>query len=48
MRLGVGICYDLRFPEMAQLYAQRGMQLLVYPGGGGGYTYICNYVYVYT
>eukprot|EP00955_Chlamydomonas_euryale_P084593 363984-Chlamydomonas_euryale.AAC.26 len=31
-RLGIGICYDLRFPELAQLYAKRGAQLLVYPG----------------
>lgn len=32
-RLGIGICYDIRFPEMAMVYAQRGCQLLVYPGG---------------
>ncbi|GAX80776.1 hypothetical protein CEUSTIGMA_g8211.t1 [Chlamydomonas eustigma] len=31
-RLGIGICYDLRFPELAQIYAQRGVQLIVYPG----------------
>lgn len=31
-RLGVGICYDLRFPELAMLYARRGVQLIVYPG----------------
>eukprot|EP00882_Tetradesmus_deserticola_P011471 GHRQ01012136.1.p2 GENE.GHRQ01012136.1~~GHRQ01012136.1.p2 ORF type:complete len:156 (+),score=36.44 GHRQ01012136.1:2-469(+) len=31
-RLGVGICYDIRFPELAMLYAQRGVQVLVYPG----------------
>ncbi|KDD75938.1 carbon-nitrogen hydrolase [Helicosporidium sp. ATCC 50920] len=31
-RLGIGICYDIRFPEMAALYAARGCQLLVYPG----------------
>ncbi len=31
-RLGVGICYDIRFPELAWIYAQRGCQLLVYPG----------------
>jgi omega-amidase len=31
-RLGVGICYDLRFPELALLYARRGASLLVYPG----------------
>lgn len=31
-RLGIAICYDIRFPELAVLYAQRGCQLLVYPG----------------
>ncbi|KAL4427684.1 hypothetical protein ABPG75_001773 [Micractinium tetrahymenae] len=31
-RLGIGICYDIRFPEMAMLYAARGVQLIVYPG----------------
>eukprot|EP00199_Chlamydomonas_sp_CCMP681_P007077 CAMPEP_0119107570 /NCGR_PEP_ID=MMETSP1180-20130426/11264_1 /TAXON_ID=3052 ORGANISM="Chlamydomonas cf sp, Strain CCMP681" /NCGR_SAMPLE_ID=MMETSP1180 /ASSEMBLY_ACC=CAM_ASM_000741 /LENGTH=298 /DNA_ID=CAMNT_0007093077 /DNA_START=114 /DNA_END=1010 /DNA_ORIENTATION=- len=31
-RLGIGICYDIRFPELAWIYAQRGCQLLVYPG----------------
>eukprot|EP00887_Chlorella_sp_A99_P000095 scaffold16.g95.t1 len=30
--LGIGICYDIRFPEMAMLYAARGVQLIVYPG----------------
>ena len=31
-RLGIGICYDIRFPELAQIYSQRGVQLIVYPG----------------
>jgi omega-amidase len=31
-RLGVAICYDLRFPELAMVYAHRGVQLIVYPG----------------
>ena len=31
-KLGIGICYDIRFPEMAALYARKGVQLLVYPG----------------
>jgi len=31
-KLGIGICYDIRFPEMAAVYARRGVQLLVYPG----------------
>ena len=30
--LGIGICYDLRFPELAAICQQRGAQLLVYPG----------------
>ncbi len=30
--LAVGICYDLRFPELAQSYARRGARLLVFPG----------------
>lgn len=31
-RLGIGICYDIRFPELAMLYAQQGAQALIYPG----------------
>ncbi len=31
-RLGIGICYDLRFPELSQIYAERGVQLIVFPG----------------
>lgn len=31
-KLGIGICYDIRFPEMAALYAKKGVQLLIYPG----------------
>jgi omega-amidase len=30
--VGLGICYDLRFPELAALSTARGAQLLVYPG----------------
>ena len=30
--VGVGICYDVRFPELALLMAARGARLLVYPG----------------
>ena len=32
VRLGIGICYDLRFPEYAAVMARRGAQVLVYPG----------------
>lgn len=30
-RLGLGICYDLRFPELARKQALSGCELLVYP-----------------
>ena len=28
----MGICYDLRFPELCMAYRQRGARLVVYPG----------------
>ncbi|KAG6545177.1 hypothetical protein Mapa_013289 [Marchantia paleacea] len=31
-RIGVGICYDMRFPEMAMLYAAQGVHMICYPG----------------
>lgn len=31
-KVGVGICYDMRFAELAQVYSQMGCKLLVYPG----------------
>lgn len=31
-RLGVAICYDLRFPELARLMVMRGAKILAYPG----------------
>jgi len=31
-RLGVGICFDLRFGELCAVQANRGAQVLVYPG----------------
>lgn len=29
--IGLAICYDLYFPELARLYAMKGAQILVYP-----------------
>ncbi|OLL22361.1 Hydrolase [Neolecta irregularis DAH-3] len=31
-RIGVGICYDVRFPEMAQIAARHGCCAMIYPG----------------
>uniref|UniRef100_A0A671SNI4 omega-amidase n=1 Tax=Sinocyclocheilus anshuiensis TaxID=1608454 RepID=A0A671SNI4_9TELE len=31
-KVGVGVCYDIRFAELAHIYAKKGCQLLVYPG----------------
>jgi len=31
-KIGVGICYDIRFHELAALYAQKGCKVLCYPG----------------
>ncbi|KIJ29864.1 hypothetical protein M422DRAFT_187871 [Sphaerobolus stellatus SS14] len=31
-RIGVGICYDVRFPEMAMIAARRGCAAMIYPG----------------
>ncbi|XP_011310380.1 omega-amidase NIT2 [Fopius arisanus] len=30
-KIGIGICYDIRFEEMAKLYRNRGCHMLVYP-----------------
>ncbi len=32
VKVGVGICYDIRFPALAQIYRQQGCHLVVYPG----------------
>lgn len=31
-KIGIGICYDIRFAEMANLYQKNGCSLLFYPG----------------
>jgi len=31
-KIGVAICYDIRFPELAMLYAKEGAKFLIYPG----------------
>jgi len=30
-RIGLGICYDIRFPEMAMISARQGCQVIIYP-----------------
>lgn len=30
-RMGLGICYDIRFPEIAHIMAREGAELLLYP-----------------
>lgn len=32
VKFGIGICYDMRFEELAKLYRQQQCQVLVYPG----------------
>jgi len=32
LKVGLGICYDLRFEEMARVYANMGCNMLLYPG----------------
>lgn len=31
-KIGIGICYDIRFPQLALLYREVGCKLLIYPG----------------
>ena len=31
-KIGMGICYDVRFPQLAQINVEKGAEILVYPG----------------
>jgi omega-amidase len=31
-KVGIGICFDIRFAELAQIYQRKGCKLLLYPG----------------
>lgn len=31
-KLGIGICYDIRFPELSRLMVLRGAKILIFPG----------------
>lgn len=31
-KIGLAICYDVRFPELALLMGKRGAKMLIYPG----------------
>ena len=31
-KIGIGICYDLRFPLLADYYARNGCKIIIYPG----------------
>ena len=31
-KVGIGICYDIRFPQLAQIMADKGAEILFYPG----------------
>lgn len=32
IKVGLGVCYDIRFEELAKLYRLKGCELLIYPG----------------
>lgn len=31
-KIGIGICYDIRFPELARVMVEKGAEILFYPG----------------
>lgn len=38
VKVGVGICYDQRFPEFAAIYRKRGCDLMIYPSAFDTFT----------
>ena len=43
--IGVAICYDIRFPELAQVMAiEKGADMLIYPGGTEPFILIILYL----
>ena len=50
-KIGLGICYDIRFPDLAQIYARDfGCNLLIYPGAFNmttGFIYFGNMLSIY-
>jgi omega-amidase len=46
-KVGLGICYDIRFADLAQIYARDyGCHLLVYPGAFNMTTGLFNLIYM--
>ncbi|KAM1359461.1 hypothetical protein ACFX2F_046436 [Malus domestica] len=41
-RIGVGICHDLRFPELAALYRKKGVHIICNPGAFNMSTATCS------
>lgn len=37
-KVGLGVCYDIRFDEMARIYRNKGCNFLIYPGAFDVYT----------
>lgn len=38
LKVGLGVCYDIRFDEFARIYRSMGCNLLIYPGAFDMYT----------
>ena len=37
-KIGIGICYDVRFPELGLLMSKKGAKVLIYPGAFNTFT----------